>query len=126
VPRVLAVVDDLYFQSRVSSMAKRFGVECSFASVGAWPTDLSGFDLALVDVDPSTSRISAVAEASEAGVPVIAFGPHVDTESRRAAREAGAFRVLAKSKFVTELPRIFQKLSEEVDGKPGDSPLPPK
>jgi len=38
---------------------------------------------------------------------VVAYGSHVDTESLRLAREAGCDPVLARSKFVEELPRAL-------------------
>ncbi|MBV9279511.1 MAG: hypothetical protein JOZ41_05480, partial [Chloroflexi bacterium] len=63
----------------------------------------------------------ALIRALKAGAsgPLIAFGPHVDAERRKAARAAGADRVLAKSKFVTELPRLMAATSPHGPGGQG-------
>ena len=100
---VVAVVPDLFFQSRILSVARSCGRQVSFAA----KSDEVDFKLALVDLDApqSIETISALRLSSRA--PIIAFGPNVDTEKRKAARVAGADRVLAKSKLVTELPRLL-------------------
>jgi DNA-binding NarL/FixJ family response regulator len=42
-----------------------------------------------------------------AGPYVVAYGSHVDTETLKAAREAGCDVVLPRSKFVEELPKAL-------------------
>jgi hypothetical protein len=104
---VVAVVPDLFFQSRISATARIANRNVRYVS----PTSLDeihGFQLALIDLD-ATEAIAPVIEQVRArgeGT-IVAFGPHVDTDRRKAARAAGADRVLAKSKFVTDLPRIL-------------------
>jgi hypothetical protein len=39
---------------------------------------------------------------------VVAFGPHREGDAFRAAREAGADRVLARSAFVERLPELLR------------------
>ncbi len=110
---VVAVVNDLLFQSRILAAARSLGREVKI-SVTAHEED---FALALVDLDVphAIETIGKLRVTSEA--PIIAFGPHVDTDKRKAARAAGADRVLAKSKFVTELPRLLaSKASSERGG----------
>jgi hypothetical protein len=54
--------------------------------------------LPLIKSAPATRRI-----------PIICFGPHVDGESLKYARSAGADIVLARSAFAQELPGILQR-----------------
>ena len=42
-------------------------------------------------------------------IPVVCFGSHVNTEIFKKARQTGADEVLARSRFVTILPKLIQK-----------------
>jgi predicted metal-dependent hydrolase len=72
--------------------------------------------ISLISSVPATRRI-----------PVICFGSHMDIESMKAARAAGAKVVLARSQFVTQLPELIQKFARVVDAeelaKACDQPL---
>jgi CheY-like chemotaxis protein len=120
VAEILALVTDLFFQARVSAAARAAGHTVLFvASVDKLPADTRA-TLALVDLDASLDVPTAIRRLKTNGCNVIAFGPHMDAHSRRAARTAGADRVLAKSKFVIELPRIMSSAtlnhSDQPDG----------
>ncbi|MEO7001921.1 MAG: hypothetical protein ABI068_08850 [Ktedonobacterales bacterium] len=52
---------------------------------------------------------TAIHAAQVAGVPVVAFGPHVDLATQAAAREAGATRVISNSKLASDLPAILAR-----------------
>jgi hypothetical protein len=111
---VVAVVNDLFFQSRVSSAARASGRTVRFVANEAALEDVGDFRLAVVDLDAGPFVLAAIEQLEQqASGQVIAFGPHVDTELRKAARAAGADRVLAKSKFVTALPHILSGLVTE-------------
>src|SRR5579884_3611643 len=104
---VVALIPDLFFQARVAAAARAAGRPLRFVSD---PGDLGETSLVLVDLDAAPEigeTIAALRRRTSA--PIVVFGPHVDTERRKEARRAGADRVLAKSKFVTELPRIMQE-----------------
>ncbi len=105
---MIAVVTDLFFQSRIAAAGRAAGRRVRFLSTVPPDDHKSSFALALVDLDAGIDVLSAIRrlKASSAS-PVVAFGPHVDVDGRRAARAAGADRVLAKSRFVTELPRLL-------------------
>jgi hypothetical protein len=108
---VIAVVPDLFFQSRISAAARHLGRSVRY--LGA--TQVVGdFQLALIDLDavPDVAATVRLLRSSGQGT-IIVFGPHVDTGKRKAARSAGADRVLAKSKFVADLPRILARPAEE-------------
>jgi len=50
-----------------------------------------------------------VAKAQEAGVPVLAYGPHVDTAALEAAKAAGCDEVVANSKLKLDLKNLLAK-----------------
>jgi len=60
--------------------------------------------LAMIKTVPSTRRI-----------PVLCFGPHTNLEVMSAAKEAGADAVLARSRFVSEMPALIQKYASLPD-----------
>lgn len=51
----------------------------------------------------------AIHAARSAGVPIIAYGSHVDTETQAQARAAGASRVIVNSKLAIDLPVIVEQ-----------------
>jgi hypothetical protein len=57
-----------------------------------------------------------IRQASEQGISAIAFGPHLDADSRKRAKEAGATRVLANSNLERDLPRLLRELDNDVKG----------
>lgn len=110
---VLAVVTDLFFQSRIAAAARASGRRVRFVA-SEEAIDVERPALALVDLDAQADVMAMIGALKARAIdPVVAFGPHLDTENRKAARAAGADRVLAKSKFVEELPRMMQDLSEK-------------
>jgi CheY-like chemotaxis protein len=122
-PAVIALVDDILFRSRILEAAKGAGKELLALHSAA---DLvaaahAGATLVLVDADsdriPWADALLALrAEPSLAAIPVVAFFSHVHAERAALARSAGANRVLARSAFVSELPRLLATagaLSEE-------------
>ena len=115
---VVAVITDLFFIVRIRSAAAAAGRTVRFAGnvqelmEGPLPS------LVLVDLDAAVDVPGAIRLLKERGaVQIVAFGPHLDTETRKAARTAGADRVLAKSKFVTELPALMQVKSTSTPGE---------
>lgn len=105
---VIAVVTDLFFQARISSAARAAGRRVRYISA---PEQAADFRLALVDLDAGADVLKSIESlrAATALGSIIAFGPHVDTARRAAARRSGADRVLAKSKFVTELATLMDR-----------------
>jgi CheY-like chemotaxis protein len=107
---VVAIVTDLFFQSRISAAGTHAGKRVRFITNGDALGDLQDYAVALVDLDATLDVPEAIRRLkSLPGGPIIAFGPHVDTAARKAAKAAGADRVLAKSKFVTDLPEIMTR-----------------
>src|ERR1700730_5482992 len=96
---VLAVVTDLFFQSRISAAGRAAGRKVRFITDETALGELVGYNIALVDLDANVDVPASIGRLKKTSrAPVVAFGPHLDTAARKAARAAGADRVLAKSK----------------------------
>lgn len=113
--RVLALVDDLLFLSRIREAARGTGADVRPVR---GPADLvasahDGARLVLVDADSPRLRwaeaVSALrADPAVASLPVVAFFSHVHANRADEARAAGCSRVLARGAFVQELPRLIE------------------
>jgi CheY-like chemotaxis protein len=113
---VIALVDDLLFQSRIAEAARLAAIDVRFAR-GVEPLLEACRErpprLVLADLD---SRHLAADEAIQAlraepalqEVPVLGFVSHVNGERAQAAMAAGCQRVMARGAFVRELPALLQ------------------
>ncbi|HEX9987661.1 MAG TPA: hypothetical protein VGE45_04185 [Chloroflexia bacterium] len=107
-PTVLLYCTDLMFGVQLQNMARAAGLRYVAARHGAPMPDAG---LMVVDLASRGDWEGAIREAVARGVRVVAFGPHMDAEGRRRAKEAGASRVLANSNLARDLPAIFAQLS---------------
>jgi CheY-like chemotaxis protein len=112
--RVLALVDDLLFLSRIREAAGGAAVEVRSVrgSADLVAAARDGGRLVLVDADssrlPWADAVGTLrSDPSLASLPVVAFLSHVHAERAEAARAAGCSRVLARAAFVRELPRLI-------------------
>jgi hypothetical protein len=62
--------------------------------------------IAIVDL-AHPAALDLIARIAGAGVPVVAYGPHVDAASLEAATAAGAGEALSRSRFFARLPRLL-------------------
>lgn len=102
--RVVAVVPDLFFATRIAATAKQQGVELELVPVaravahhGEAPAELILLDLY------APGAVALVRELKAAGATVVGFFPHTEVSLRKAALEAGIDAVLPRSQFVTRL-----------------------
>lgn len=80
-----------------------------FAQIVDWQPALLLFDLNNAAV-PWREWIAALkSSAATRRIPVLCFGPHEDTATMRAAHDAGADAVLARSRFTAEMPTLFTR-----------------
>jgi CheY-like chemotaxis protein len=113
-PTVVALLADLFFAPRFADVIAAQGgkpllVESPEAFVdavdGAFPV------LALVDLGAAGDWASAIQRCKmrphTRQVPIYAFGSHVETETLRAARKAGADHAWARSRMLEELPALI-------------------
>ena len=112
--RVLAVVDDLMFQSKLEAAAAQMQVSLTVAASAEAVTSAlaaSPHDLAMVDLNLNRSDVFAVISALRQQAPdirIIAYCSHVQTELQERARQAGCLLVLPRSAFVQRLPEFLQ------------------
>jgi DNA-binding NtrC family response regulator len=108
--RALLLDPDLFFAVKVGATLKHIGVvTTTVRTSGEWTRWLAAerFDLALVNTAArGVEWEQAIGAARALGLPVIAYGSHVDTETMAQARAAGATRVIANSKLAADLPAI--------------------
>ena len=97
---------NLMDRSRVEPLVERSGARLSVWDGFEGVPDGAKPDLALVDLT-APGALLAIEALVQAGVPVIAFGPHVDREALRRAREVGAGQVLARSVFFERLGELL-------------------
>ncbi|MDQ3929603.1 MAG: hypothetical protein M3328_10715 [Chloroflexota bacterium] len=109
-PLALLYYTDLMFGVQLQNMARKTGYRFSVARPGA---PLPDADVMVVDMGSRAEWEAAIREVSARGVPVIAFGSHMDAEGRKRAKAAGAMRVLANSNLARDLPGILLNLREQ-------------
>lgn len=118
---VVAYAADLMFGSRIRGAAQQAGVRLELvprpdALVEACRT--AGARLVLVDLDRRSADVLDAVRALKADddvarIPLVAFVSHVDAGRIAEARAAGADRVLARSAFVRELPKLLGEAGAE-------------
>jgi DNA-binding response OmpR family regulator len=109
--KVLGCIRDLMFSTRVRDAARQHGHDCQIVTRAAdVAANLGDADLVIVDLMvPGGGALDAVSAASAAGVPVVAYGEHVQAEVLQAGRDAGADEVLTRSEFTRRLAVLLQR-----------------
>jgi CheY-like chemotaxis protein len=109
--RVVALMDDLFFQMKLSETAKHLGVEVKVASTGEALQALlePPPKLLIVDLNSRSQPIAAIQRlrADKNQVRVVAFLSHVQTELAEQARAAGCDEVMPRSVFTQNLAAIL-------------------
>jgi CheY-like chemotaxis protein len=115
-PRVVAYMDDLFFQMKLAETAKLLGFEIK---VAADPESLLQLltpppQLVVVDLNARLRPLEAArqARAAKPGLPIIGFLSHVQTDLALAAKDAGFDEVMPRSKFSSRLPEILASVLE--------------
>lgn len=112
-PVALLLCADLMFAVQLQNIARTEGYRPLTLRPGATlPAAAAVLVVNLADLGRTPTWESPVREAAARQIPVIAFGPHIDTDLRRSAKEAGASRVLANSNLTRDLPVILRSLQE--------------
>ena len=111
--RALLLDTDLFFAVKITDTLKHVGyLTRTVRRIEAFAEALAADRPVVALVNTAARGVdwrAAIAEASAAKVPVIAFGSHVDLETQAEARKAGATRVIANSKLATDLPGIVAR-----------------
>ena len=102
--RVLALVGDLMFASRVDETLRAAGHDVRLAaSIEAMEAD----DGDLIVADLGETDPSALADLD---LPVLGFYSHVDVDTRRRAEREGVDLVVPRSRMAREMPRLVESL----------------
>jgi CheY-like chemotaxis protein len=116
--KILALVGDLLFASRIEGTLSACGHDVRMTPITTdavevareWEPDgiVVSFGVPSQDWEGAIRAIRA--EPSLAGIPLLAFGPHVDTAGRAAATAAGATRVVTNGAFFNRMPGMIAAL----------------
>ena len=116
-PRVVAYMDDLFFQMKLAETAKHLGLEVKVASTAdalmqlLEPLPL----LVIVDLNARSAPLDAVARlrSAQPQLRVIGFLSHVQTDLAQEAQAAGFDEVMPRSKFSMNLPKILAAVAPQ-------------
>jgi DNA-binding response OmpR family regulator len=118
--KVLALEKDLFFAVKMRDTLRHYDIEAKVVrSLQTFEEILRAKDAqeyALAIVNTATVGVdweTAIRNARNAGLKVLAFGSHLDLEARSKALEAGAQRVVANSKFSSDMPGLVQRMLHE-------------
>ncbi len=109
--RVVAFVDDLFFQMKLAETAKQLGVEVKVAVNGEALLGLMESDpkLVIVDLNARSQPLQAIEKLrqSHKDTRVVGFLSHVQRELAEQAQAAGCNEVLPRSSFTQNLAAIL-------------------
>lgn len=110
--RVVALMDDLFFQMKVAETAKHLGVEFKVAANGDVLTGMlePPTKLVIVDLNAKSEPVATIARlrATHKVLPIVAFLSHVQTELAAQAKTAGSTEVMPRSLFTQNLVKILE------------------
>jgi CheY-like chemotaxis protein len=109
---ILAMVDNLMFSVSIREVATGLGGLVTLVSTNEEMIDKLEIHPSLLILDLTAVKPGwedAIAKAKQAGVPVLAYGPHVNVDAREAALRAGCDEVVANSKLKVDLPNLLAK-----------------
>ena len=109
--RVVALMDDLFFQMKLAETAKQMGVEVKVATNGEALEGLMSSEpkLVIVDLNARNQPLQAIEKLrqTQKDVRVVGFLSHVQTELAAQAQAAGCNEVLPRSSFTQNLAAIL-------------------
>lgn len=112
---VIAIVDDLFFASKIRGTAERVGVTANFPRTIEAAISSAKENPSLILCDLHAQRVDVVdlarklkTEERTRVIPIVGFFSHVQVELQGAAMEAGFDRVIPRSLFARELVQILK------------------
>lgn len=112
---LIALEKDLFFSVKIRDTLRHHDMEASIVrTLAAFEQGLTATPApALAVVDIATRGVdweAAIRAARARQIPVLAFGSHMDLEARAKALQAGAQKVVANSKFASDMPGLLNRL----------------
>lgn len=118
--RILALEKDLFFSVKMRDTLRHHGMEViTVRTLPAIEHQLAAESDELPDlviVNTATQGVNweaAIRQARARNLPVLAFGSHMDLDARARALEAGAGKVVANSKFTSDMPGLVKRMLQE-------------
>jgi CheY-like chemotaxis protein len=109
--RVIALMDDLFFQMKLAETAKQLGVDVKVATNGEALMALmeSAPKLVIVDLNARSQPLQTIEKLRQLrkDIRVVGFLSHVQTELAAQAQAAGCDEVLPRSSFTQNLAAIL-------------------
>ena len=109
--RVVALMDDLFFQMKLAETAKQLGVEVKVATNGEALMELMATEpkLVIVDLNARSQPLQAIEKLrrERKDVRVVGFLSHVQRELAAQAQAAGCDEVLPRSSFTQNMAAIL-------------------
>jgi DNA-binding NarL/FixJ family response regulator len=110
-PRVVALMDDLFFQMKVAETAKHLGLELKVATNGDALLGLlePAPNLVIVDLNARSQPLAAIQRlrAAQKDLRVVGFLSHVQRDLAAQAQAAGCNEVMPRSAFTQNLAAIL-------------------
>jgi DNA-binding NarL/FixJ family response regulator len=110
--RVVALMDDLFFQMKLAQTAKQLGVEVKVVANGEALLGLLEPEpkLVIVDLNARSQPVRAIERlrAAHANLRVVGFLSHVQRELAAQAQQAGCNEVMPRSSFTENLAAILE------------------
>jgi len=112
---IIAIVDDMFFKSKIRAVAEAVGTEISFPrnkdalfqkAREAKPR-LIIVDLHNQKIEPATLATELKSDEELRAIPLLGFFSHVETELQRNALAAGFDRVIPRSVFARDLSQLL-------------------
>lgn len=118
---ILALEKDLFFAVKMRDTLRHHDMEVTTVrTLAALEEKLAEAERpALVIINIATRGVDwegAIRQAREKDLPVLAFGSHMDLEARARAVEAGAQKVVANSKFASDMFGLVTRMLREPAG----------
>jgi DNA-binding response OmpR family regulator len=114
---ILALEKDLFFSVKMRDTLRHHAMEVTTVrTLAAFEQRLAASAderPQLVIINTATAGVdweAAIRAARAHDLPVLAFGSHMDLEARARAMQAGAQRVVANSKFTTDMPGLINRM----------------
>ena len=112
---ILAVVDDMFFKSKIRAVAEAVGTEISFPrnqeallqKAREAKPQLIIVDLHNQKIDPASLANDLKSDEELRAIPLLGFFSHVQTELQRNALAAGFDEVIPRSVFARDLSKIL-------------------
>ena len=109
-------MSDLFFSVKINDAAKKLGTSIAVVKDQALAIERAKDGPPLIVIDLNCAGVDVLGliralkgDSATAGIPIVAFVSHVQTELKLEAQESGCDMVVARSVFAQNLPVILKR-----------------